>query len=1164
MVSAWSLLLISVGYAGLLFAIATWGDWRARRRPEDMPQPWVYSLALAVYCTSWTFYGAVGRAAERGWDYLPIYLGPILVLMLGAPLIARLIRVCKRHNLTSIADFIGARYGRRQSLAAGVTVIAVIGVLPYLALQLKAVSVTVAVLAVPSEALDSWVGDGALATALLLAVFSILFGTREVSSSENHHGLVMAVAFESVVKLVAFVAVGVLSAYVYFDGIGEAVGFALERPAVQAAMAQPSWMAGFLAQTVLAMAAMLCLPRQFQVLVVENTHVGDLRTARWVFPLYLAVISVFVLPIAAAGARLLPASVVPDTYVLNVPLALDYPGLALFAYIGGFSAATSMVIVSTIALSTMLSNEVVTPLLLRWQPLGIGRGPDLSVLIKRVRRFSIVLLLVLAYLYTHFFVGDGSLASIGLLSFAAVLQFVPALVGGLYWKRGTHAGVVFGLVAGFTLWCYTLLLPVMAGPTASWLLDGPMGISWLRPQALFGISAFDPITHGSVISLMANLLGYVVGSLFTAPGLRDHLHAVRFIGDLDLPPPVRPRLVGSNATVEDLQTLLERFFGVARARELLEQYGRDHQQPLQSRDRAPADWVRYCERLLAGVLGASSARVVMAAMLRARDMQVEDVIRLLDETSHVILFSRELTQAALEHLSQGVSVVDHELRLVAWNRRYAELFDYPDALLVQGQPIETLIRYNARHGLLLGEGDVEALVQRRLDHMRAGRAYEHEREMPGGLVVLIRGNPMPGGGFVTSYADVTAYKQAELRLQELAGSLEHRVRERTEQLSSVNAELALAKADAERANSAKTRFLAAASHDLVQPISAAKLFLSAFDPLEKDPQQLTTLQRNVDSALTAAEQLLSGLLDISRLESGALPVRHEDVALSELLDPLANEFRALAEDSGITLRAVSTRAVVRTDPALLRRVLQNFLSNACRYTRHGRVLLGVRRTPTGVRIEVHDTGPGIPAARQVEVFEEFRRLRHADTRGSNGLGLGLAIAERTARLLGHRIGLRSVEGRGSCFWIEVPRGERAGIRSPEPVVPSHGPQLAGVRILVIDNEPAVLEGMRVVLQRWGCEVTIARDAEAAAAAPVPALVLADYHLDNDVSGIDVLNRLRRLWGVSVPAIIITADHTPAARRAAEAGGDAYLQKPVPLARLRALINRLVGDPRDPP
>lgn len=1164
MLSGVTILAISAGYAGLLFAIAYWGDRRAARRTPGSPQPWVYSLALAVYCTSWTFYGAVGRAAERGWDYLPIYLGPILMFLFGMPLIERLLTVCKQHNLTSIADFIGARYGRRQSLAAGVSLIAVVGVLPYLALQLKAVAVTVEVLAIPETGAAAHWADAALVTSVLLAAFAILFGTREVTSNENHHGMVLAVAFESVVKLLAFVAVGLLASYVAFDGLGQAMGSALRLPAVQQAVAEPTWMTGFLAQTVLAMAAVLCLPRQFQILVVENSRMEDLRTARWVFPLYLAVIALFVLPIAAAGAQLLPTTVHPDTYVLRVPLALDQPWLALFAYIGGFSAATSMVVVSTIALSTMLSNEVITPLFLRRRPAELAAGgADLARLIKRVRRLSIVLLLLLAYLYTRFFAAEGTLASMGLLSFAAVLQFAPALVGGLFWKRATHRGVVWGLAAGFAVWMYTLLLPTLAGSQSGWVLYGPGGVEWLRPQALFGLTGFDSVTHGTVISLLVNVLGFVLGSWLNTPGLRDHLHALRFLGETPGPLAVNEAQPPSgSATVGDLQTLLERFFDPERTWQLLESYGRERGRSLSPRDRAPADWVRHCERLLAGVLGASSARVVMASMLQGRNMQVEEVVRLLDETSHALQFSRELTSAALEHLSQGVSVVDRDLRLVVWNRRYVELFGYPDSLMIPGQPIENLVRYNARHGLLAGEGDIDAQIQRRLDHMRSGRAYEHERVMPDGTVIEIHGNPMPGGGFVTSYADVTAYQRASSRLRELADTLEQRVRSRTEELSDVNTELARAKAAADRANAAKTRFLAAATHDLTQPISAARLFLGAFDPAEATPERWQTLNRQLDDSLAAAEQLLTGLLDISRLEAGAQPMQIEDLRLAEVLAPLAAECAVIARQQGIGWRYVPTMAVVRTDPALLRRVLQNFLSNALRYTEHGRVLLGVRRESQGLRIEVWDTGPGIPEARQEEIFEEFRRLRNHDRPGRAGLGLGLAIAERVARLLGHPIGLRSVEGQGSVFWIRVPVGEVDRIRQPaRTAVEPAGSILSGLRVLVIDNEPSVLAGMQTLLERWGCRVIADRglpglDLRAAAWRDLD-LALIDYHLDGGASGIECLEQVQARRARRIPGIVITADHTDAAREAAAAAGYEVLPKPASPARLRALIQRVI-------
>jgi len=1162
MLPSWLLFLISTGYVGLLFAIAYWGDHRAQRQSLPTPKPWVYSLALAVYCTSWTFYGAVGRAAEHGWDFLPIYLGPILVFLFATPLVARIVRVSRRHNLTSVADFIGARYGRRQELAALVALIAVAGILPYLALQLKAIAFSLQVLATPDPGALASPHDTALIMAVLLAVFAILFGTRQVASSENHHGMMLAIAFESVVKLLAFVAVGVFVVWGVFDGLQDAYAVAHAMPAVHEAFGQPSWTAGFIAQTVLAMAAILCLPRQFHVTVVENSNSGDLKTARWLFPVYLAIISVFVLPIAAAGATLMGSTgIIPDTYVLNVPLHQGNEPLALFAYLGGFSAATSMVIVESVALSTMLSNEVVTPLLLRWQPLGLARRADLSGLIKAVRRIAIIVLLALAYLYNRYFTGSGTLASIGLLSFAAVLQFAPALVGGVYWRRGSHQGVMAGLLAGFAVWAYTLMLPIVLGQQAPLVAEGPFGIAWLKPQALFGLTAFDDLTHGTLWSLAANLIGYVGGSVWFAAGLRERLHAARYVEESEAASPVPAKLDGPSATVGDLQELLERFFGAERTADLLDEYAArgNTASPGGPRDAASPDLIRHTERLLAGALGASSARGVLSSMLRGRDMQLEDVIQLLDQTSHALQFSRELLQAALEHLSQGVSVVDRELQLVAWNRRYVELFEYPPGLVRVGRPIEELFRYNAQRGLL-GAGDPEPLVQRRLDHMRAGTAYSHERELPGGTVVEIRGNPMPGGGFVTTYADISAHKHSERTLQDLAGTLEQRVRARTEELSRLNAELAGAKGEAERANAAKTRFLASASHDLVQPISAAKLFLAAFDRRGKSDVMVTLVQ-NVENALASAEKLLAGLLDISLLDAGAQPVHKRDVPLAQVLEPLAAEFTALAQERGLAFRFAPTRAVARTDPALLRRVLQNFLSNALRYTARGAVLLGVRRTGAALRVEVWDTGPGIPADRHAEIFEEFRRLAPREG-AERGLGLGLAIADRISRLLAHRISVRSRPGRGSVFAITVPRGDPQAVRAPTTRQPRTVSYEGSPLVLCLENEPSVLAGMEALLASWGCRVIAATGPDEArarceAVGQLPDVAIVDFHLDGAASGIDVLEQLKRAWKVEVPGIVVTADHTPAARAAAAAQGYGFLQKPIKPAALRAILNRLV-------
>ncbi|HVT35964.1 MAG TPA: PAS-domain containing protein, partial [Nevskiaceae bacterium] len=592
-----------------------------------------------------------------------------------------------------------------------------------------------------------------------------------------------------------------------------------------------------------------------------------------------------------------------------------------------------------------------------------------------------------------------------------------------------------GMVAGFALWFYTLLLPaVLSGDAApAWFVSGPWGWAWLRPQALLGTAAWPALAHGTFFSLAANMFCYVAGSIVRGARLHDRLQLVRFLGDDARPPAAARKAAQVEATVGDLQELLERFLGAERTRDVLSGHA------LRADARADAALLRQTEHLLAGALGASSARLVLSSMLRGRDMQLEEVIGLLDETSHAIQFNRELLRATLEHLSQGVSVVDAELRLVAWNRRYVELLGYPEALVTVGRPIEELVRYNAQRGLL-GSGDTDEQVRRRLEHMRAGHAYTHQRGLPDGSVVEIRGNPMPGGGFVTSYSDVTDYKRSERALQEAKESLETRVDQRTR-------ELAQAKLAAEHADDAKTRFLAAASHDLVQPLNAARLFISSIDRARLDTAS-AGLVGQVENSLGAAEELLAGLLDISRLDAHAQEVRREHFRLSEVLAPLAAETALLAARHGLKFRYAGCERVVHSDPRLLRRIVQNFLSNAVRYTVSGRILLGCRRAPGGaVRIEVWDTGPGIAPERQREIFEEFRRLEVRDAHGQRGLGLGLAIVERIARLLDHPLGLRSQPGRGSVFSVTVPRGIATARAAPARRSSQPRGRVAGARVL---------------------------------------------------------------------------------------------------------------------
>ena len=674
----------------------------------------------------------------------------------------------------------------------------------------------------------------------------------------------------------------------------------------------------------------------------------------------------------------------------------------------------------------------------------------------------------------------------------------------------------------------------------------------------------DALTHVVCWSMALSLMTFVGVSRLRLPGLHERLQAAKFLEDAVGAGAPKRGLPRSSATVADLRELVERFLGpeltTAAFAEYAARVGRDTLD--RSKDHAGPELARYVEHLLAGVLGTSSARLVIGTTLRGHDLQPEDVARLLDETSHAIQFNRELLRAALENLSQGVSVVDANLCLVAWNQRYQELFNYPPGMVTVGRPIEDLFRHNAMRGWLVS-ADVDAAVARRLSFMRAGKAHSHERELPNGTVLEILGNPMPGGGFVTSYSDVTAYKRAQRALQEANETLEDRVTQRTRELTTLNAELAEAKIAAERANEAKTRFLATASHDLVQPMTAARLFISSVDGAELSPSN-APLVRQAEAALIAGENLLGGLLDISRLDAGAQEAHLEHFPLSQVIGPLAAEFTVLARDRGLHLRTANSDHVVFSDPQLLRRVLQNFLSNAIRYTRRGRVLLGCRRRGNHLSIEVWDSGRGIPEAKRKEIFEEFRRLDDFDDDQERGLGLGLAIADRIAGMLGHPLSLRSWPGHGSVFAISVPLGDIAAVSLSRPSTPDLAEdRLAGRRVLCMENEPAVLSGIEALLSGWGCHTVAVRNRESAMGwvrkgEALPDILLVDYHLDHGESGLELAEELQALWGAHVPSVVITADHTQDAQTAANARGCQILRKPVKPAALRAVMNRLLA------
>jgi PAS domain S-box-containing protein len=1134
-IPGWILLLVSAGYVGLLFAVAYAGD---RRAPVNARlRPLVYSLALAVYCSSWTFYGAVGTAARTGLGFLPIYLGPLLLLAFGWRLLERLVLISGEQRIVSIADFISSRYGRASGLAALVAAVAVIAAIPYIALQFKAVAMSVEVLAPGS---GGSIGDPALYVALLLAAFAILFGTRQVDATEHHRGMVLAVALESVVKLLAFLAVGVL-ALLHLPGSG---GLATRMTAAADVVLAQGLPGGFVAQTLLAFLAIVCLPRQFHVGVVECQDPSDVRAARWMFGLYLALISLMVVPITLAGSHLLRESgVSPDAYVLALPQVLGSESLALFAYIGGFSAATGMVIVASVALATMVSNDIVMPLLLRSGALRPSDAIDTQVL--WVRRATIVGIALLAYAYHRGAIGSDSLAKHGLLAFAAVAQFGPALIGGLYWRGASRAGASAGLAAGAALWAYTLALPALTevgGFDAAWLQTGPFGIASLRPQQLLGLQGWDPLTHGVFWSLLANVGLFVFVSVRYRPRMQQQLLAAPFLDPYAKRQPLGPGGWATGVTGGDLLALAERIVGERNAQRAFADHAQRHGAawlPAAPADRA---LVQFTERLLAAAIGAASARLTLTSALRGSGMELGEVVSLLDEASQELRFNRQVLSTTLENISQGVSVVDAQMRLVAWNGRYQDMFGYPEGMLYVGRPVSDLIRWNAERGEM-GGGDVDAQVQRRLEHMHAGAPHVFERVRPNGQVIEVMGRPLPGGGYVTTYSDVTDYKRVEHALREMNETLEQRVELRTR--------------EAEAAQQSRTRFLAAVSHDVLQPLNAARLFASALRE-SGDADEKDHLAARVDVSLRAAEDLLDSLLDVSRLDAGALQAEVAAFDARELLRELQAQYAPVASARGLALRVHLPDAPVpvRSDRRLLRRVLQNFLANALRYTREGGVLLSARARGDALALQVWDTGPGIPAHHLSQIFEEFRRLQPPTVGGERGLGLGLSICQRIARMLDHPLTVRSRIGRGSVFSVCVPRAASlppVQAAPPREAVPE---SLAGLRVLCVDNDREILDAMRALLARWQVDSLHAATADEALALLSESAIdvaLVDFHLHDRLDGLGVIDALRAQAGAGLPAALLTGDGSDAVKQAARARGCVVLTKPVKPASLRAFL-----------
>ncbi|VTX60300.1 Sensor protein EvgS [Acinetobacter ursingii] len=1158
--NSWLIIGVLALYILVLFLCAFFGEKHASRL-STRGRMLLFSLTLGVYCSSWTFYGATGAAVREGIIFLPIYLGPLLFIWFGYDIWRRLGRVRRHHAISSIADFIAARYGKSGTLASLVTILAVIAIIPYLALQLRAIALSASVVLDQGPHLNTTTNSVLLMTGVL-AMLAMMFGTRQIANTEQHGGLMLAVAFESFVKLSALICVALFFIFETPNNLRQiSHDVAKTFHEVQLfGVPETFWI-----QTLLAGLAIICLPRQFHVAVVELRDEKHIRGARRWFAVYLILTTLAIIPIASWALHAAPQFLtIPDVAVLSLPLSYNQEWLTLLAFLGGFSASTGMLLVSSVALSIMLSNDLIMPALWRFNLIS-RHDTRLPQMLKFTRRICILAVMLLGFLFFHFFNDIDQLSVFGLLAFSAVAQFAPALIGGLYWRGGSRQGVYAGLIVGFLMWMYTLLLPTILRSLPDqyqdfsyhFLHSGPFDISWLRPEALLGFESFAPLTHGVIWALGLNIILYVWISRIYRPSVAEQIQAESFFYYETKPLPAQHTSTdmsylhhdAARLRVGDLITLAKRITGDRPTQHAFAQFSSQNNVLLNEHSFANGMWWRFTEQYLAGTIGAASARTLLTTAMVNNGLALGQVANILDQASQWQRFNQNLLMTMIDHMTQGVSVVDENMCLVAWNNQYLKLFDYPKDLVYVGCPIADLIRYNAERGEC-GPGSVEEHVRKRIHWMQVGSAHEFERIRKDGRVIQMRGNPIEGGGFVTTFADITAFRENE-------AVLEARVMDRTQQLADALTEQQLAREQADKANMSKSRFIAAASHDLLQPMHAARLFSTVLEQSVDSEQERQTLQQ-LDRALYGAESMLSALLDIARLEGGSLQPKRQAYPLHDLLSDLSLQFKSIAAQRNIQLKVHDAQFWIDTDPQWIRRIIQNFVSNALRYTASGRVVVGVLRSarkPQHIRIGVWDTGPGIAEEQRIKLFQEFERCGHTSPWGEQGLGLGLAIVQRMTSLLDYPVEVYSELGKGSTFMIEVPT-----VPAPQKTVAALQQNTAilatGYRVLCLDNDETILDGMAALLSKWGYDVFKATEPEQALTIIQTENIqvwLIDQHLNRDQLGMDFILAHRP---ASVPVALITADSDPELPQRLKEMNIVLLKKPLKPAGLRAWLSGL--------
>jgi len=1040
--------ILGIAYLVGLFAIAYATDKAREMGRSPVDNPWVYSFSLAVYCTSWTFYGSVGQASSTGLGFLPIYLGPTLIFLLAPSLLKRLVSFCRAEGVTSLPDLLEVRYGKGWSLGALATTLMVVGITPYIGLQLKAVGHTFDLLTGRTVA-SGILEDAAFWAALGLSIFAGLFGARSLVATERHEGMVAAVAFESAVKLGAFLAIGLYITIGIGGGLTQVFDKALADPNLSRLFllgdGSGTSLSAWVTLSILSASAVILLPRQFHMLAVENVRESHLRTAAWAFPAYLLLINVLVLPVALVG-RLYGGGLTPDFFMISLPLSRGHISLAFLAYLGGFSAATSMVIVEAVALSTMILHHSGIALLGNIIPAFRGKGRDLSRPLLYTKRAVIFGVVLLGYAFKRWIGESHTLVATGLLSFSAVIQFVPAVIFGLYWKGGTRTGALSGLAAGFGIWTYTLLIPSFVDSgwvSESLLTHGPWGIDLLRPRALFGLQGFDTWTHSLIWSLVFNMGAYFIFSFLTT-----HPEAIA---------PPRSELSSAWATRADLEGLLSRFVGAKTARDVLG--------ALPERS-SPQVLLDATERCLASALGTPSARMIIDSTLawpRERAVEILDVfgsvsqtladsrdalerrlreLMVLHEASHALSRSLDIDtllqevlllikrEFGFEHLAVRLLDVDGILRIRSYVGLVA-VYVTESAMAPSRETYFGSCFLDARPVVVGDTREIDKpLLFSKLIKDVPVSAFIHapmiyEGRVIGVLTAYATRGPMH---FTEEFVELFAALANQLAMaavnaqlygevQAYSHAMEEKVAQRTAELEKANSRLL-------ELDRLKSDFLSTVSHELRTPLTSIRSFSEILlrydvDDVEKR-KKFAGIIHNEAERLT---RMINDLLDLSKIEAGRLELSPAALELEPVFSRAIDTTHPLCAEKEIHMITEIKPGLppVYADADWLHQVLTNLLFNSVKFSPSGgKIRLCARKDMEFALISIVDEGPGIPPDRLEQIFERFHQVREPQKTHPLGTGLGLTISREIVEKMGGSIWVESELGAGATFFFTVP------------------------------------------------------------------------------------------------------------------------------------------------